>query len=365
MKITNVECFILSAPLERPQGSSQHKWNRWDWTVLRLHTNEGIYGTGYMGCLNGKGSFALKALIETEFKPLLIGADTQFSERIYQKLWKHIYYYGQKGLALWALSAVDTALWDLKGKVLKQPLYKLFGPVTDTVPVYGSGLDLWYSDKELLEEVEGFVEKGFKTIKVKVGRPNPQEDFRRMAAVRETIGKNVKLAVDANQGWNVSQAIKYGKLLEEYDIYWLEDPICSFNVEGLASVALALDAPIAVGEMEYTKYTYRDLLVSKAVDVPQIDIMRNGGISECLKIGMLADTWHLPVTSHLYPELSVHILASLPNALVAEYIPVLVNNLNLLITNPLIAKDGYVTISDVPGHGVDFDQKTIDRYRID
>ncbi len=367
MKITNVECSILSVPLKRTLGNSRTAYNVVDWVVVQIHTDEGISGTGHMGSMGyqkGRGSRAMKSVVDTELKEVVVGKDPFYIEKIRKDLWAKSYYYGQKGLAYWGISAIDTALWDIVGKATGKPLYKLLGGCQDELPVYGSGIDLSWSLEELIQEVTDFVEQGFKAVKIKVGKPDYREDLQRVKAVREAIGDDIHLMVDANQAWRPAEAIQIGKRLEEYNIYFLEEPVSNNDIPGMAKVAAALDVPIAAGEMEFTRYAFRELLTAGAIDIVQPDPMRNGGITECMKICTLADTWNLPVTSHFYIELMVHVLAAIPNALYLEYIQVFVESLNEVIVHPVEVKNGMMQVPQRPGHGVEFSKEGFNKYRI-
>jgi len=367
MKIIEVESFILSVPLKRTLGNSRTAYNVVDWVVVRVHTDEGISGTGHMGSMGyqkGRGSRAMKSVVDTELKEVIVGKDPFYIEKIRREMSAKSYYYGQKGLAAWGISAIDTALWDIVGKATGKPLYQLLGAYQDELPVYGSGIDLSWSLEELIAEVTDFVKQGFKAVKIKVGKPDPREDIKRVKAVREAIGEDIHLMVDANQAWRPAEAIQIGKRLEEYNIYFLEEPVSNNDIPGMAKVAAALDVPVAAGEMEFTKYAFRDLLTAEAVDIIQPDPMRNGGITECMKICTLADTWNLPVTSHFYIELMVHVLAAVPNALYLEYIQVFVESLNEVVIHPVEIKNGMMRVPQRPGHGVEFSEEAIKKYRV-
>jgi len=247
-------------------------------------------------------------------------------------------------------------LWDIAGKAAGMPLYRLLGGARDRMPAYHSG-GLWL-DRDidaLAREAQDMVAQGFKAVKMRLGMPAPGQDIERVRAVRAAIGPDVRLMADANQGLNEAQAIRLGRALEEYDLAWLEEPLPAWDLEGVARVAAALDTPIASGETEYTRYGFRQMLALRSADVLMPDLQRSGGVSEFMRIGHLAESHDVPVSSHLFPETSIQVLGALSNAIYLEYMPWF----SSLYRERLEFDGGDALVPERPGWGF-----TLDMHRI-
>ena len=251
----------------------------------------------------GVGGRSAQVLIDESLKPILIGQDPLTIEKLWDDMFWRVRGEGRKGLAFGAISGVDTALWDLKAKYFNVPLYKLLGAYTDTVPIYGSGGWTHFSVDELVAEQTGYVERGMKSVKMKVGKDfgkSEKEDIERLAAVREAVGDNVEILIDANNGYYAKQAIRMAREFEPYNVGWFEEPVLADDIEGLAAVAAAIDIPVATGEHEYTKFGFRELIARGGADIVQPDIGRVGGVTEWIKVANLAHAFNLPVAPHAF-----------------------------------------------------------------
>jgi D-arabinonate dehydratase len=251
---------------------------------------------------------------------------------------------------------------------LKKPLYKLLGGYRNKVPCYVTGgyYQEGKGNKELVDEVEGYVNQGLKAIKLKIGKLSIKEDVERVEAVREAIGPDMKLAVDANNTYTLREAIKAGRAFEKYDIWWFEEPVLSDDVRSNAIVARALDIPIASGEIEYTKYGFRNLIENEAVDIIQPDVTIVGGVTEWMKIAHMASAWNTPVAPHWAQEISMHLVAAVPNALTVEFFPRkpsyrLEDKIYKTFIEP---RKGFLEISNKPGLGIELDEEAVNRFRI-
>ena len=278
---------------------------------------------------------------------------------------------GRKGEVIRAISAVDIALWDIMGKAVDKPLYKLLGGYRDKVPVYASGG--YYQESKgidgLVKEMTSYVEQGFKAVKMKIGRLSIKEDVERVKAVREAIGDDIQLMVDANSAFDASTAIRLARKLEEYDIFWFEEPVPPYDLDGYAKVTKASRIPIAAGESEFTRFGFRELITKGGVEIIQPDVSRAGGISECKKITAIASAYNLSYTPHTGASGAVNIAASLQlaagisNFLIFEYMyppnPLREEILQEPLPKP---ENGYITISDKPGLGIKLDEKAVSRY---
>jgi L-alanine-DL-glutamate epimerase-like enolase superfamily enzyme len=271
-------------------------------------------------------------------------------------------------LAFCALSAIDIALWDAKAKYFNVPLYQLLGPYTDTVPVYGSGGWTHFNADELIAEQMSYVERGFQSVKMKVGKDfgqSEQEDIARLAAVRDAVGDGVEILIDANNGYYAKQAIRMARAFEPYRVGWFEEPVLADDIEGLAAIARAIDIPIATGEHEYTKYGFKDLIVRGGADIVQPDVGRVGGITEWLKVAHLAHAFNLPVAPHAYQLIHLHLACATPNLRIVEYLGVIEEFNRLVYTEFPTPVDGmWSPDKRKPGLGLELDPEAVKRYAV-
>jgi len=325
---------------------------------LDVLTDEGITGVS----ITYGGSIA-KVLIEDMLKPVVVGEDPLNSERIWEKMYWASLQYGRRGAAMLAISTVDIAVWDLKGKILNLPVHRLLGGHRDSVPSYVTSVGLHYTDNELVKEVTNYVKSGFKMIKIKLGRKDPNEDLERVKLVRETIGSNIDLALDVNNGWSLHTAMRMAKKLEEYDIYWLEEPILADEIENLAKLARETSIPIAVGENHYTKWEFRQLMEQGSAEVVQADIGKCGGVTEFIKIAAMADAYGLPICPHHTEYIDVPLVAAVPNGLFHECVYEFFEPMGQLFIDPIKPTNGEISPSSKPGFGIEINGKTIERWK--
>jgi L-alanine-DL-glutamate epimerase-like enolase superfamily enzyme len=360
MKIVDLRTMQLEVPLERPIRTAIHDIRAISILLVFVDGGDGLIGESYLFAFTRQPLKSFDEMVMS-FKPALVGADPEFSEAIWRRLWHGINFFGHKGVAVFALSAVDMALWDLRGKILGRPIHRLLGGCQSTVPTYASG-GLWLgaSIDELVEEARSFVAAGFRAMKLRLGKPQLEEDVERVGAVRAAIGPGIALMTDANQGFTVDHAIRLGRRLEEFQLAWFEEPVPAYDLEGSARVAAALDTPIASGETEYTRYGFRDMLRTKAADVLMPDLGRVGGVSEFVKVAHMADALDLPVSSHIFTEQSLGVMAALGNATYLEHMPWF----GVLFREKLEMREGSVVVPERPGFGFTFDPVAIDRYRL-
>src|SRR5258706_10892853 len=287
--------------------------------------------------------------------PRLIGRDPLETEVIYADFVQYLRGVGRKGLMFCALSAVDIALWDLKGKIFDVPLYRLLGGNKTRVPVYASGGWTSYADDELVAEAQRMVAQGYRMIKLKVGvegGQNPRRDVQRIAKVREAIGPDVGLMLDANNCWTAATAAQFANRLADFDIMFLEEPVFADDIPGLAQFKRSTDLPLATGEHEYTKFGARDLLVNNAVDILQLDGGRAGGYTEMLKVAAMAQAWNIPIAPHALEHMHLHLAAAVPNALFVERLLLFEDlNAHTFIDAP-VPSDGFMEIPNLPGLGL-------------
>lgn len=322
---------------------------------LEIHTNQGI---------TGRSMGSSPSLIEKAFSRIK-GENPFYVER----LWDRMYRYNRKPVAkgdyIAAIGTIDLAIWDIIGKALNLPVYKVLGAYDPKIRVYAAGG--YYQEgktvADLAKEMQGYVAEGFLAVKMKVGGESFNLDVERVRAVREAIGPDVDLLIDANNKWNAYEAIRFGRAVEKYNLFWFEEPVEPDDFAGCAEVKKALDIPIVAGENEFTRWGCRDLITAGSADILNLDTIKAGGITEYRKIAALASAFHIPVAPHGNPFMAVHLLASTSNTLIMETYPGVKSKYNLAL--PLFpVKDGYITAPDKPGLGIDPDPEIVKKYRV-
>jgi D-arabinonate dehydratase len=364
LRITSVEMSTpISVPLRLEAGDAINRdMNVRQSAFVKISTDEGI--SGICRC---SGSEWCRTLVDTVLKNVVVGEDPLNFQRVWNNMYWATFNFGRKGAALHAISLVDIAIWDIIGKVTKQPLYKLLGGYRDKVPAYGSSIDLSYGLDDLVKVHRTFVEDGYKAVKMKVGKKDHGEDLKRVKAVRDVVGDNIDLMVDANNSWGVQTAIKMGKRLERYDLYWLEEPVRAEDIDGLAKVAASIEIPLATGESEYTKYGFKELIERKAVDIVQADVSRVGGVTEWMKIAAYTEAWNLPLAPHARPDIHAHLAAAIPNGLIVEVFTPEFDPLQFdCWINPWHKpKDGYIELQEMAGIGLEINEETVGKHQGD
>ena len=359
-RIASLESGFYKVPLPVVLTDSTHgEMRAFELVTVRLRDDQGAEGVGYTFTV-GRNGAAIHATLERDIPDLLQGEDPDLIERLWQKLWWALHYGGRGGAAVFAMSAVDMALWDLKANRLGTPLWRLLGGHDHRVPAYAGGIDLDLSLDALLEQTEGNLAKGFRAIKMKVGRPSLAQDVERVAAMRERLGEGFPLMVDANMKWTADQAIRAARRFQPYDLTWLEEPIIPDDVAGHARVVREGGLPIASGENLRTLWDFRHLIASGGVTYPEPDVTNCGGVTPFMKIARLAEAFNLPVTSHGAHDVTVHLLAACPNR---SYLEAHGFGLDAFIAEPLRIEEGFAIAPDRPGHGVAFDWQGLERLR--
>jgi L-alanine-DL-glutamate epimerase-like enolase superfamily enzyme len=268
----------------------------------------------------------------------------------------------RQGIAAYALSALDIALWDVVGKVAGQPLYRLWGGVTDRVPAYGSGGWPRYPLEALIEEARRYAAAGCRYYKLKVHHPEPRENRRRVEAVRSALGDDMRLMVDVNQKLDVPGNIRLARALEDLDLVWYEEPVLADDLAACAEVARAIGIPVATGENSYTRFEFRELIDRRAARYLMPDVCRANGFTETLRIGHLAAAHPVLVSPHVVHELSLHVAGALANAFLVEYMDWAPPDLFVAMPRP--DPDGTIRIPDRPGHGMALAPDALRKYRL-
>ena len=356
--IERVRTAPLRLPLEKPIGSALDRYSHVDGVAVHVDTADGPTGFGFSASLGGAASGATAAYIDAELTPRILGEDALAPERLWHQMWSPNKPRVRAGIGAWALSAVDIALWDIVGKAAELPLATLFGGFRTRVPVYGSGGWHTLTDTELVAEAGAFIEQGITAYKYKTGTDRDRE---RTALLRRELGDELVLLADANQRFNVREAVEHARMLADFGVAWLEEPVLADSIDDLAKVAVASPVPIAAGENAYFRWEFREIVDRRAAAFLQPDIGRVGGITEFRKVSALADAYNLSLSSHLWHELSISLLAASPMGYMCEYADFIPKG---ALTRAFAVEDGAITIPDVPGHGVEFTSDVLERYAL-
>ncbi|MBE3123360.1 MAG: mandelate racemase/muconate lactonizing enzyme family protein [Planctomycetes bacterium] len=330
---------------------------------LELLTDQGLVGRSFPE--TSSWSVNGMSLVEPYILPRIRGENPFFVERIWDLMYVGNRKPVAKGEYIAAMGAVDCAVWDLIGKALNLPVYKVLGGFTERIRVYAAGG--YYEDgkgaPELAREMEGYVRDGFRAVKIKVGGESFAVDVERVRTVRQALGPDIDILIDANNRWVAYDAIRFGHAIEPYNIYWFEEPVYPDDIAGCAEVRRSLDIPVSTGENEFTRWGCRDLLMAQAADILNFNTVIAGGYTEYRKIMALASAFHTPVAPHGNPFMAVHLHASNPNTLIMETYPGVESQYNPAM--PLFpVKDGFITVPDKPGIGIDVDPEMIRKYRV-
>ena len=361
MKITHVTTRALRTPADNPLvvGLPAPTDTR-EFVTLELGTDQGAVGLG-LTFFGGALTPALKTAVD-ELARLTIGEDPTQVEAITAKLRRAAGSSGPGGIFTLALSAIDIACWDLKGKAMGQSVCALLGGLRDRVAMYASGALMRPHPIDYLAKAGPRLrDMVFRQMKMQCGsEPTVAASVERVRVMRESIGPDIDLMCDINQLWSVNQAIEVGRRIEPYHLFWLEDPTTHDDYPGMARIADALTTPIAAGEYHYGIVPFRHLLEHRSIDIVMIDLLRAGGITQWMKIAGMAEAFNLPVVSHLVPEIHVHLVAAIPNGLTVEYMPW---TLNLYEQTPPI-EGGQLVVPKKPGLGLTFDQAAMKRFQV-
>lgn len=327
--------------------------------LVFVETDEEITGESFLWTFGTERLDVLNRLV-LSLKDELVGEDPHCTGRIWGKLWDQLRFFGDRGISVFGISAIDRACWDASAKAAGKPLYKLLGACRDEIPVYASGLWLHLTLEELANDAAAFLSQGYRAIKMRIGKGRIEEDLERVRAVRAVIGPEVDLMVDANQRFTVDHAVRLGRKLEELDIAWLEEPVPAYDLEGSAQVAAALDLPVAGGENIFPRYGFRDMLATRAADIWMPDMVCAGGVTEMMKVAHMAEAYGIAITPHIFAEESMHVVAAIPNGTYVERIDWFTD----LYEERIEMRNGQVVLPERPGFGFTFNRETIERYRI-
>jgi L-alanine-DL-glutamate epimerase-like enolase superfamily enzyme len=361
MKIESIEYRLSRLPLPKGTWGDQiHVVTHIEIITAHLTTDTGIVGVG-LSHTSGVGGITMMAMLE-ELTPTLIGQEVA-PVPLWHRSWQYLRDNGPGGTTTLALAAVDLAVWDALAKERKVPLVDLLGRVRDRVPVYGSGINLNLTAEEVVEQVRGWKADGYFAAKVKVGKPDIEEDVERLTKIREAVGM-FPLMVDANQGWTYARAVQAMQRFEHLDLYWVEEPLRVDDVEGHARLRARVDAPIGLGENVYTLQQFNQYFINDACDFVQADLGRVGGLTPYLDIAALARAYSLPMAPHFVLELSGQVLCSVPNALCGEMTDGgTLSELGAILPQPL--QNGFFVPSGRPGLGIELNDDYLNSHRVE
>lgn len=355
--IARLETTVVRVPLGEGRGGSGA--TEVEVVLVELTDSDGVTGTGFTYALGG-GILAVNAIIESLFSDGLIGTVLTDWDRLWFELWSSTHRLG-RGVAIAALSAVDIAVWDLRARIANVPLFRLLGAQREAVPIYGSGRATHsMTTAELVDGALSYVGEGFGAVKLRAGALTPEEDVKRVRAVREAVGDGVRVMVDCNERLDLATALWLGKRLEELSVFWLEEPLVADDVAGHATLASQIGIAVAVGEHLQGRFEHVNYLRASAAAVLQPDAPLVGGVSEWLRVATVADAFNVSISPHFLPELHVHLAAAARSCTYVEHFPLI----DELLEETLAVDGGVVFPPDRPGHGLLWDRTAIDRFQV-
>lgn len=355
-RIVSATARLVDIEVETVRTDAVQAFLKQETIIVTIETADGLKGRGYSYTI-GTGGRATLSMFNEHLLSALLGEDSRLVEHLWHRLYGATRATSIGVITALALAAVDTALWDIRAQRAAQPLWMIAGGHRRDVPLYDTeGGWLHISLEELVEGAQASAAKGWKGVKLKVGKPSIAEDATRIAAVREAVGPDVEIMVDANQSMTSAEAIRRAHAFEPYGLSWFEEPLPADDVSGHVRLAQSTSIPIAVGESMYSAGQFREYLEHGAAGIVQVDVARIGGITPWLKVAHLAETFNVQVSPHFLMELHVSLVAAVPNGRFVEHIP----QLRAVTNTEIEIADGYAHAPEAPGLGIDWDDDALD-----
>nr|WP_319489998.1 mandelate racemase/muconate lactonizing enzyme family protein [uncultured Caproiciproducens sp.] len=352
-EIKDISIYSAVSKMSKPIADATHTISDIKFYIVEIVTADGVKGQGYLLSFHYSPQAIEGAL--KDIRNFILNHHFCVNEtlKMRQSYEQKCEYFGNLGLLRWAQAAVNVAMWDAWGKTLKQPIWKILGSNGKKIPVYGSGGWISYSDEELVEEALNYKNRGFTAIKLKVGSSDMERDLRRIAMVREAIGKDVKIMMDANQGMTVPDAIKLSNLVRNMGIHWFEEPVANTDFAGYEIIRNKTGISLAMGEREYDNSALKQLISRNALDLWQPDLIRIGGVEAWRDTAALANAYHIPCLPHYYKDYDVPLLATIPNSYGAESF----DWIDGIIDNTMKIENGYAIQREGDGWGFEFKEE--------